>query len=170
MPKTSLLHFYALALGSNRALSTIRTPPILLQEATAGLAKLGRVVATAPIILTAPLGPSLRRFANGAILLESKLPPNEMLKAINALEDQLGRRRRRRWGDRSMDIDIILWSGGRWESRKLHIPHPAFRHRDFVLSPLLAVAPKWRDPLTGLSIRHLHARLQKATYLAHARG
>jgi len=170
MPKTSLLHLYALALGSNRPLSAERTPTRLLQEATTGIAKLGAILATAPIIATAPLGPSLRRFANGALLLESHLAPDDMLSALKQIEDRLGRRRHRRWGARSIDIDIILWSGGRWNSRTLQIPHPAFRNRDFVLSPLLAVAPGWRDPVSGLSVRHLRARLQKAMPLLRPRG
>jgi 2-amino-4-hydroxy-6-hydroxymethyldihydropteridine diphosphokinase len=170
MPKTSLLHLYALALGSNRPLSAERTPARLLQEATTRIGKLGAILATAPIIATAPLGPSLRRFANGALLLESRLAPDEMLSALKQIEDRLGRRRHRRWGARSIDIDIILWSGGRWNSRTLQIPHPAFRNRDFVLSPLVAVAPGWRDPVSGLSVRHLRTRLQKATPLLRPRG
>jgi 2-amino-4-hydroxy-6-hydroxymethyldihydropteridine diphosphokinase len=170
MPKTSLLHLYALALGSNRPLSAERTPTRLLQEATTGIAKLGAILATAPIIATAPLGPSLRRFANSALLLESHLAPDDMLSALKQIEDRLGRRRHRRWGARSIDIDIILWSGGRWNSRTLQIPHPAFRNRDFVLSPLLAIAPRWRDPVLGLSVRHLRTRLQKAMPLLRPRG
>jgi 2-amino-4-hydroxy-6-hydroxymethyldihydropteridine diphosphokinase len=136
----------------------------------ARIAELGTIHATAPIIATAPLGPSLRRFANGALLLESRLAPDEMLSALKQIEDRLGRRRHRRWGARSIDIDIILWSGGRWNSRTLHIPHPAFRNRDFVLSPLLAIAPRWREPISGLSVRQLRARLQKARPLLRPRG
>jgi 2-amino-4-hydroxy-6-hydroxymethyldihydropteridine diphosphokinase len=170
MPKTSLHHLYALALGSNRPLSAKRPPASLLREAIGGIAALGTIFATAPVIPTAPLGPSLRRFANGAVLLESSLNPSEMLSALQQIEDRLGRRRHRRWGARSIDIDIILWTGGRWDSRTLHIPHPAFRSRDFVLLPLLTIAPKWRDPVSGLSIRHLDARLRKATPLLRPRG
>ena len=108
------------------------------------------------------MGPSRRVFANGALLMESDLPPDAMLTHLQRIERDLGRRRFRHWGARSVDIDIILWSGGRWDSRALHIPHPAFRQRDFVLTPLCAIAPGWRDPISGLSVRHLHARLRKA--------
>jgi 2-amino-4-hydroxy-6-hydroxymethyldihydropteridine diphosphokinase len=119
-------------------------------------------LAISPILSTPPLGPSARRFANGALLVESALPPPTMLTFLQSIENHLGRRRYRRWGARSVDIDIILWSGGRWSSRALTIPHAAWRLRDFVLTPLLSVAPDWRDPHTGLSVRHLHARRQKA--------
>jgi 2-amino-4-hydroxy-6-hydroxymethyldihydropteridine diphosphokinase len=154
-------HLYALALGSNRPLSARRTPPRLLAEAVALIGAQARVLAVSPTIPTPPLGPSTRIFANGALLVESALPPPAMLAFLQSVETRLGRRRHRRWGARSIDIDIILWSGGIWRSRTLSIPHAACRSRDFVLTPLLAVAPDWRDPQTGLAVRHLHARLQK---------
>ena len=58
-----------------------------------------------------------------------------------------------------IDLDIILWSGGRWRGPALDVPHPAFRTRGFVLRPLLALAPGWRDPVTNLAVRHLARRL-----------
>lgn len=170
MAKTSALHSYALALGSNRAQSAARPPRRLLAEAAALIGQLGKVQAIAPVITTPPLGPSLRHFANGAILVDSTLAPEAMLAALQAIERQLGRRRHRRWGARRMDIDIILWSGGRWTSRSLHIPHPQFRSRSFVLTPLRAIAATWRDPVSGLTVRQLHARSRKATVLPPARG
>jgi 2-amino-4-hydroxy-6-hydroxymethyldihydropteridine diphosphokinase len=162
MAKTAS-HLYALALGSNRPLSAHRTPRWLLAEATARIAHDARLLAVSPTIETAPLGPSRRRFANAALLIESPLAPPAMLAWLQSIEQALGRRRYRRWGARSVDIDIILWSGGPWNSRALTIPHPAFATRDFVLTPLCAIAPAWRDPRSGLTIRHLHARLQKAS-------
>ncbi|WP_176595613.1 MULTISPECIES: 2-amino-4-hydroxy-6-hydroxymethyldihydropteridine diphosphokinase [Sphingobium] len=162
MVKTSTPHIYALALGSNRPLSGRLTPDRLLKEAVGRIAELGTVLAVAPVLKTPPLGPSRRIFANGAVLVESGLPPEAMLSRLQAIECVLGRQRFMRWGARRLDVDIILWSGGRWSSRSLHIPHPAFRERDFVLAPLCAIAPGWRDPVSGLSVRHLRFRLRKA--------
>ncbi|PJG49897.1 2-amino-4-hydroxy-6-hydroxymethyldihydropteridine diphosphokinase [Sphingobium sp. LB126] len=170
MGKTSTRHLYALALGSNRPLSARRTPARLLGEAVAGIAALGNIRAVAPLLTTPPMGPSRRVFANGALLLESILPPDAMLRRLQDIERQLGRRRFRRWGARSVDIDIILWSGGRWNNRSLHIPHPAFRERAFVLTPLAAIAPDWRDPVSGHCVRHLRSRLQKATPIMRSGG
>lgn len=126
------------------------------------IAAQARVLSVAPTIITAPVGPSQRRYANGALLVASALPPVAMLRAMQAIETALGRRRHRRWGARSVDIDIILWSGGGWRSRMLTIPHAAFRTRGFVLAPLMRVAADWRDPVSGLCVRHLAARLAKA--------
>jgi 2-amino-4-hydroxy-6-hydroxymethyldihydropteridine diphosphokinase len=58
-----------------------------------------------------------------------------------------------------LDLDIILWSEGPWESAGLVIPHPDFRERGFVLDPLDEIAPGWRDPLAHATIRQLRHRL-----------
>lgn len=163
-------HIYALALGSNRPLSARRPPARLLAEAVTMIADQADVLAVSRTIMTPPIGPSRRRYANGAIVVRSPLPPPAMLAAMQQVERTLGRRRFRRWGPRSIDIDIILWSGGPWNSRTLAIPHPAFSLRDFVLAPLLRIAPDWRDPRTGLSVRHAHARLRKGRPIRAARG
>ncbi|WP_150292324.1 2-amino-4-hydroxy-6-hydroxymethyldihydropteridine diphosphokinase [Sphingobium estronivorans] len=162
MAKTSIPHLYALALGSNRSLSATLTPARIVDAAVAKIGAIGTVRAVAPILTTPPVGPSRRVFANSALIIESVLPPDRMLARLQEIERSLGRRRFRRWGARSIDIDIIFWSGGRWNSRSLHIPHPTFRQRDFVLKPLCAIVPRWRDPVSGLSVRHLLAQLRKA--------
>ena len=60
-----------------------------------------------------------------------------------------------------LDLDVILWSGGPYAEPGLTIPHPLFRIRDFVLAPAAHVAADWRDPVTGLTVRQLHARLTR---------
>jgi 2-amino-4-hydroxy-6-hydroxymethyldihydropteridine diphosphokinase len=62
-----------------------------------------------------------------------------------------------------IDIDILLWSEGAWEGPGLVIPHPEMRMRRFVLDPLAEIAPLWRDPISGATVRQLRARLAKAT-------
>ena len=118
-----------------------------------------RVEAASPIAASAPLGPSRRRFANAAAIIVTGLPPPALLERLQGIEREFGRRRGRRWGPRVLDLDIVLWSAGAWRSPGLTIPHPRFRERDFVLTPARKVAPRWRDPLTGLAITHLAARL-----------
>jgi 2-amino-4-hydroxy-6-hydroxymethyldihydropteridine diphosphokinase len=60
-----------------------------------------------------------------------------------------------------LDLDIILWSGGCWEGGGLVVPHPAFRERRFVVEPLAELAPNWRDPIGGGTMRQLFASLRR---------
>jgi 2-amino-4-hydroxy-6-hydroxymethyldihydropteridine diphosphokinase len=157
---------YVVAAGSNRR-GRHGAPA---REVAAALAALPGVARIAPIITSAPLGPSIRRFANTVAIVESHASPGDLLRALKAIERSFGRRRGQRWGARVIDLDLILWSGGTYGDGDLTIPHAAYRTRDFVLAPLLHVAPSWRDPVTGLTIRQLHARLTRRRALPSRSG
>lgn len=147
---------YAIALGSNRR-GRHGSPERELMAAIAAL----KPRAVSPILRTPALGPSKRRFANAVLILETGEAPPDLLRRLKAIERAHGRRAGRRWGARVLDLDILLWSEGAWSGPGLTIPHPHFRARGFVLDPLARVAPGWRDPLTGLTIRQLRARLRR---------
>ena len=118
------------------------------------------VSARSKIAYSAPLGPSARVYANAAVVVETALEPLEMLDILQEIEARFGRQRRgRRWQARTLDLDIILWSGGIYSHPRLALPHPAFRTRPFVTGPAAAIARGWRDPLTGLTMARLHHRL-----------
>jgi 2-amino-4-hydroxy-6-hydroxymethyldihydropteridine diphosphokinase len=142
---------YVIALGSNRR-GRHGSPE---REIAAALEALGVVVARSPTVASAPLGPSNRRYANAVVMIETPEDPATLLVRLKSIERAFGRRPGRRWGSRVIDLDIILWSGGAWSSPGLTVPHAAFRTRSFVLAPLAGLAPQWRDPLTGRTIRHL---------------
>ena len=146
---------YAIAIGAN-VRGRHGAPRAAVRAALALLG--GRASA---ILDTPPLGPSRRRFANAVAVIDSDEPPDELLTRLKRIERDFGRRAGRRWGARVLDLDIVLWSGGAWAGDALIVPHPAFRERGFVLDPLAALAPGWRDPVTGLTVRHLHARLTR---------
>lgn len=151
---------YAIALGSNRRHGTHGAPAAVVRAGIAALAELGKIEAVATIRATAALGPAGRGFANAALLLSTDRDPAGLIVALKAIERRFGRRRGRRWGARVLDLDIILWSGGAWAGPGLLIPHPQFRERGFVLDPLAEIAPGWRDPITGASVRQLRHRLR----------
>ncbi|MGI4733123.1 MAG: 2-amino-4-hydroxy-6-hydroxymethyldihydropteridine diphosphokinase [Janthinobacterium lividum] len=163
---------YAVALGSNRAGAHGR-PADEVRAALAALGAIGRVVAS-PIVASAPLGPSIRRFANAVALVETDASPPDLLARLKAIERRFGRRRGRRWGARVLDLDIVLWSGGRWRSAGLAVPHVAYRERRFVLDPLADLAPRRRDPgpgsTAGLTIRQLARRLTARRPAPRPRG
>jgi 2-amino-4-hydroxy-6-hydroxymethyldihydropteridine diphosphokinase len=158
---------YAIALGSNRRHGRHGAPERVIFAAIAALGEAGlRVSALSPIIRTAAWGPAGRGFANAAALIETPLDPPALLRLLKRVEQDFGRRRGRRWGQRVLDLDIILWSGGTWPPfparaapGRLAIPHAGLARRPFVLTPLAAIAAGWRDPMSGRTIRQLHARL-----------
>lgn len=156
-------HIYLVALGSNQRHPDFGRPRDVLEAAIDLMSPtVGAVLARSPIITSAPVGPSQRQYANGAVVLSSVWEPDEMLEALQIMEEVMGRKRMgQRWRSRTLDLDIVLWSGGIVAERDLQIPHPLFRERDFVLRPAAAIAPDWRDPVTGLSIKQLHARLTR---------
>jgi len=163
------MNIYAIALGSNRRHGRHGTPERTINAALGVLERAGlRVSAVAPIIRTAAIGPAGRGFANSAALIETPLEPPALLRLLKAIEGDFGRRRGRRWGPRVLDLDIILWSGGAWPRfateaarARLAIPHPGLAARAFVLMPLRTIAPRWRDPRSGRTIRQLHARMSR---------
>jgi len=152
MAKTS----YALALGSNRR-SRFGSPAATVRAAMTTLA----ADAASRIHLTPALGPAGRSFANAAAILSSRLDPPDLLAQLKRIERSFGRRNGRKWGARVLDIDIILWSGGPWGDSALIVPHPEMRVRRFVLEPLAEIAPDWRDPLTGATVRQLLHRARR---------
>lgn len=152
---------YLIALGSNRRHQLYGAPPGVVRAAQEECAALGTVTARSPVFATPAMGAAQRSFANAALVLESELAPPSLLAALKRMEREFGRRRGQRWGDRVLDLDIIAWSGGAWKSASLTIPHPAFAKRAFVLDPARTIAPDWRDPASGLTIAHLHARLTR---------
>lgn len=156
-------HGYLIALGSNVPHHRHGTPRRILRAAIEALKQENfQVEAAAPMIETAPLGHSRRRYANGAVLVHSALPPDQVLQVLKRIESAFGRRSAGLpWSARVLDLDIVLWSGGPWAREDLVIPHPAFRQRRFVLTPAARVAASWRDPLTGLTVKQLQTRLTK---------
>jgi 2-amino-4-hydroxy-6-hydroxymethyldihydropteridine diphosphokinase len=147
---------YAIGLGSNRSHGRYGRPVQVLAAALALL----RPTRASRIIQTAPVGPSSRRFANAAALIESDATPPALLARLKRIERDFGRRRGRRWGARVLDLDILLWSGGRWADRSLTIPHPHLTERAFALLPLAEIAPGWRIGRAG-TVRQCAARLTR---------
>jgi 2-amino-4-hydroxy-6-hydroxymethyldihydropteridine diphosphokinase len=161
---------YLIALGSNQRHHRHGPPERVLGAAVEALGEAGiKLKRLGPVIRSLPLGPSRRRYANSAAVVKAKLDPGELLAALKAIEHAFGRKPGGlRWGARVLDLDIVLWSGGAWSSPGLTIPHPRFRTRPFVLGPAAAIASRWRDPLSGLTLRQLALRLRRPRPLRSA--
>jgi 2-amino-4-hydroxy-6-hydroxymethyldihydropteridine diphosphokinase len=154
---------FVIGLGSNRRHGRHGNPARILSAAIDALRTENLAVRDlSRTIRTPALGPAGRDFANAAILIETDLGPPDLLALLKRIERRFGRRRGRRWGARVIDLDILAWSRGGWRSPGLAIPHAALPLRRFALSPAAEIAPQWRHPRHGLTLRQLEARLRKA--------
>ena len=80
-------------------------------------------------------------YLNAVVLVRSALHPRQLLAALHEVEAAHGRVRQERWGDRTLDIDIVSLGGYRVDEPDLTVPHPRARERAFVLAPWLDVEP-----------------------------
>lgn len=85
--------------------------------------------------------PSAPAYLNGVALVRTTLPPHELLALLHRIEAAHGRVRVERWGDRTLDLDLIDYDGERRDDPELVLPHPRAAERDFVLRPWLQVDP-----------------------------
>ncbi len=94
-------------------------------------------------------------FLNLVLEVETRLSPIQLLTAIQAIEESMGRKRDVPKGPRSIDIDILLYGVAIVETEDLQIPHPCLAQRRFVLEPLAELAPDLQHPRSGQTMREL---------------
>jgi len=100
----------------------------------------------APVYETEPVGVRDQPwFLNTVIEVATNLDPEDLLHVVKEIERSVGRTPRYRWGPREIDLDILIYEGVNISIEDLTIPHPRMRDRLFVLLPLKALAPDWRD-------------------------
>ncbi|WP_111721446.1 2-amino-4-hydroxy-6-hydroxymethyldihydropteridine diphosphokinase [Homoserinimonas sp. OAct 916] len=88
-------------------------------------------------------------YLNAVMLVRSVIGPEQLLDAVNAIEDRHGRVREERWGDRTLDIDIIAFDGVQRADDRLTLPHPRAAERAFVVQPWLEIDPAATLPGIG---------------------
>ena len=94
-------------------------------------------------------------FLNTVLEVRTLKEPAELLTDCLAIEQEAGRVRERKDGPRSLDIDILIYKDRLIDSPALVIPHPRYRDRRFVLTPLAELAPDLPDPASGMTMRQL---------------
>jgi len=114
-----------------------------LREAEQQLISAGiQVIDESSIYETAPWGKSEQAwFLNVILQVETSKTPEELLKSILMIEEQIGRIRTEKWGERSIDIDILYYHGETIGSSDLKVPHPGIPDRRFTLIPLVEMCP-----------------------------
>lgn len=99
-------------------------------------------------------------FINMAVEAETRLSPEELLRAIKDIEKEMGRKDTVRWGPRIIDLDILFYDDIAINMGHLQIPHPLLHKRDFVLLPLSEIAPDKVHPVLKKNIRQLKEELK----------
>ncbi len=140
-----------LGLGSN--IGDRRT---ILREAVAAIAEL---IAVSPVYETDPVGgPEQGPYYNIVVELKTDRSPRELLALCHELEQAAGRTRVIRWGPRTLDVDVLLVGDLTVDDDDLVVPHPRMAQRNFVMAPLLDLAPELDipgyDPATAIGDVH----------------
>jgi 2-amino-4-hydroxy-6-hydroxymethyldihydropteridine diphosphokinase len=114
-------------------------------------------VARSPLYRTAPVGgpPGQPDYINAVAALDTILTPDELLKALQVLETAQGRVRTVRWGARTLDLDLLLYSQMTRNDPWLTLPHPRLHQRAFVLRPLHDIDPLLTIPGRGTLVELL---------------
>ena len=113
-----------------------------------------RVAAVSRVIVTKAFGRKNQPdFVNAVAALATHLPPRALLARLHDIERCAGRRRRLRWGPRTLDLDLLDYHGIVIRPRGgqlagLELPHPGIMARAFVRGPLAEIAPRWRHPVS----------------------
>ena len=118
--------------------------------------RLGKVIKESKVYEAAAWGHTKQPdFYNQVIELETELSPTQLLQGCLDIEKSLGRERSILWGERTIDLDILLFDGRSVQSENLNIPHPYLHLRNFVLVPLCEIAPELIHPTLELTIQQL---------------
>lgn len=149
-----MMYHYYLSIGSN-----IEPRVERLVQAKAVLEHYGTITQESSLYETEPLvldGNAPGNWhINQVIAIESKFNPEELLAIINTTEQIVGRTKREQWGDREIDIDILLNNNTIIDEDHLHIPHLELANRNFVLAPLSEIAPDVINPRSQKTITQL---------------
>lgn len=142
-----------IGLGSNLAHATDSSITIL-QQAVQRLAALSTSpVQVSSLYTSKPMGPQDQPdYFNAVAALDTDLTALQLLHALQQLEQQAGRVRLRHWGERTLDLDILLFGQQRIATPELSVPHPGLLQRNFVLIPLLELDPQLM--INGIALKN----------------
>jgi len=135
----------------NRALTLAKATELIALRA-------GNIVATSQVYETAAWGVENQpSFLNQVLQLDTSLPPLALLRALQQIELDLGRKRKEKWHARTIDLDILFYEDHIIDLPELQVPHPELHKRNFTLVPLAEIADQLQHPNLRRSIGELLA-------------
>ncbi|WP_426977612.1 2-amino-4-hydroxy-6-hydroxymethyldihydropteridine diphosphokinase [Acinetobacter johnsonii] len=137
-----------IGLGSN-----LGDSKVILTEAVHKLASLGDVK-TSKLYQSPPMGPQDQpNYLNAVVQLSTNLAPLALLDELQRFEQESGRVRLRHWGERTLDLDLLIYAEEKIQRERLTVPHVGVMERDFVLIPLLDLDPNLH--IDGIALKQL---------------
>lgn len=132
-----------IALGSNLGdkEKNLRRALLLLTQQGVEVVRVSSFLSTEPYGVT-----DQPQFLNAVACVRTSLAPLALLDVLLATELAMGRVRLRHWGERNIDLDLLLYEDVVLDTPRLHLPHPDMQNRDFVLLPLAEIAPELKHP------------------------
>lgn len=141
-----------IALGSNLGdkEKNLRRALMLLMQQGIDVEKVSSFISTEPYGVT-----DQPQFLNAVCRVRTSLAPLALLDVLLATELAMGRVRLRHWGERNIDLDLLLYEDVVMDEPRLRLPHPDMQNRDFVLLPLAEIAPELVHPTLKKTIQEL---------------
>ena len=145
-----------IALGSNLGdkEKNLRRALLLLTQQGVEVVRVSSFLSTEPYGVT-----DQPQFLNAVACVRTSLAPLALLDVLLATELAMGRMRLRHWGERNIDLDLLLYEDVVLDLPRLHLPHPDMQNRDFVLLPLAEIAPELKHPTLQKTIYELKENL-----------
>lgn len=145
-----------IALGSNLGdkEKNLRRALLLLTQQGVEVVRVSSFLSTEPYGVT-----DQPQFLNAVACVRTSLTPLALLDVLLATELAMGRVRLRHWGERNIDLDLLLYEDVVLDLPRLHLPHPDMQNRDFVLLPLAEIAPELKHPTLQKTIYELKENL-----------
>ena len=143
------------ALGANlgpREITLLRAVDLLAETEGIDVQAVSQLRETEPVGLV-----EQPPFLNGAVVVETSLPPRELLERLLEVERTLGRVRDVRWGPRHIDLDLLVYGDQQIDEPGLRVPHPRLHERRFALEPLAELDPELTIPGMGRVVDALAA-------------